>query len=665
MSIHQPPQKSSAIFNDSNFISNDKALTIDEASKSFITYPTAQGKINLLDVDIGGTADFKSIPKTSIAPLEDNHLANKLYVDTLVGSDVTIDTTQTITGAKTFTNTTTFNGNVINNGTITTTGNSTFGDTESDQVVVNSYTWLKNDVRFGNDELSDTLLNQCRSVHQAISLFRDDVLAYPQQTDIYATPGCYLGTTTSGHAVLANSTTGASQGGFQYRVFDKDGTPLSTPLEISGTNNNYKTVVRGELNPQNGLTVAGTITLPANSLTISNVDTLETELTTIKSDITTLQTVKADDIDVVHLTGIEAIAGDKTFGDDVIVNGDIIFQNSSLELVNVETELGLKANDADIVHNTGNETISGVKTFTDGIIFNGNATIGDASTDALIVNSSTQLNNNVVIGDSKITDLLTVGAKSLFQGMTIFRDAFQENNVYTDKTATAGLYLGTTSSGHGLLAVPNTGAANGFLFRNIDKDGITLNTPLNINQNGSCSFSGNVSITGTLNQTGDTVFGTTESNQVTVNSFTWLKNDVRFGNDELTDTFVNQCRSDFQARTVFRDALNAYQNQIDIYATQGLYLGALSNGRAIFGSPNNGTENGFQFSNFSKDGLILNTPFYITQDGVCVTNGKLQVSADEFKVVDGAAVTLPANSLSISNVNTLKQNWMLKQLIRK
>ena len=552
--------------------------------------------------------------------------------------------------------------------------------------------------------MTDTFVNQCRSDHQAISVFRDDVLAYPAQENIYAASGCYLGTTSSGHAVIANSNTGFSQGGFQYRVFDKDGTPLSTPLEIQGTNNNYKTIVRSELNPQNGLTVAGTITLPADSLTISNVNTLQTELTTIKEDVILLQTNKANDIDVVHLTNNEAISGDKTFGDDVIVMGDLkfqnsslqtvnvetefglkandtdvvhltgdetiagvktfnndvsvigdlSFQNSSLELVNVETELGLKANDTDVVHLTGNETIAGIKTFSGDVMFNVNATIGDNSGYSLTVNSSTQLKNNVVIGDSKTLDTLTVNSKSIFQGMPIFRDAFQENNLFTDKTIAQGLYLGTTSSGHGLLAVPNTGAANGFLFRNIDKDGITINTPLNINQNGTCSFSGNVNITGTLNQTGDTIFGTTESNQISVNSFTWLKNDVRFGNDELTDTFVNQCRSDFQARTVFRDALNAYANQEDIYATQGLYLGALSNGRAILGSPNNGTENGFQFSNFSKDGLILNTPFYITQQGVCVTNGKLQVSADEFKVVDGVSVSIPANSLSISNVNTLQ-----------
>ena len=468
MSIHQPPQKSSAIFNDSNFISNNKALTLDEASKSFITYPTAQGKINLLDVDIGGTADFKSIPKTSIAPLEDNHIANKLYVDTLVGSDVTIDTAQTITGAKTFTNTTTFNGNVINNGSITTTGNSTFGDTESDEVVVNSYTWLKNDVRFGNDELTDTLLNQCRSTHQAISLFRDDVLGYPAQTNIYATSGCYLGTTSSGHAVIANSNTGFSQGGFQYRVFDKDGTPLSTPLEIQGTNNNYKTIVRSELNPQNGLTVAGTITLPADSLTISNVNTLQTELTTIKEDVILLQTNKANDIDVVHLTNNEAISGDKTFGDDVIVMGDLKFQNSSLQIVNVETEFGLKANDTDVVHLTGDETIAGIKTYSDKAIFNGDVDIGDTG-----------------------LEVLTIKANSSNLGLTLMSNEV-DTITGAGSFASSGIYLGRQAGNIGTFVSGSAGGTGGFQFQNKNSDGTTLNNALTISRNGNITASGDL-----------------------------------------------------------------------------------------------------------------------------------------------------------------------------
>jgi hypothetical protein len=404
MSIHQPPQKLSSIFNNNDYILNDKPLTIDEAAKSFITYPTAQGKINLLDVDVGGTADFKTIPKTSLSPVDNEDLTNKEYVDGLLENVVKVDTTQTITGVKTFSN------NVVINGTLTTNGNNVFGNAESD---------------------------------------------------------------------------------------------------------------------------------------------------------------------------------------------------------------------------------------------------------TLIVNSSTTLKNDVVIGDDLIEDILNIKSRTIGQGMATFRNNFL-GTPFTDKMSISGLYLGSTSSGHGLLAVPNVGVVNGFQFRNMDKDCNTLNTPFIINQDGSCSFSGNVSIAGTLSNSGDTTFGSTESNQTVVNSYTWLKNDVRFGNDELTDTLVNQCRSDFQARTVFTDFINSYAGQTDIYATQGLYLGKFSNGRAVLASPNNGTTNGFQFCNLDKDGAILNSPFYITQEGVCVTNGKLQVSADEFKVVDGALVSLPVGSVSQSAVNNLTTDLNLK-----
>ena len=649
MSIHQPPQKLSSIFNNSDYISNDKPLTIDEASKSFITYPTAQGKINLLDVDVGGTADFKAIPKTSLAPVDNEDLTNKEYVDGLIGNIVTVDTTQTITGAKTFSN------NVIMTGTLTTSGNTTFGDTESDQTIVNSYTWLKNDIRFGNDELTDTLINQCRSNHQAVSVFTDFINSYAGQTDIYATQGLYLGQLGgTGRAVLGCPNNGTVNG-FQFVNFDKDGNILNSPFYITGDGTcvaNYKfQVSSNEFKVVNGTLV----TLPVDSVSQSAVNGLTADLL-----------LKANDIDVVHLTGDEAINGNKTFGNNVTVNGDLSYQDSSLNIINVETEMDLKAFDSEVVHNTGDETISGNKTFSNNVIVSGtlttsgNTTFGDAESDTLIVNSTTTLKNDVVIGDDAVNDLLNIKSRTIGNGMATFRNNFL-GTPETDKMITSGLYLGATSSGHGILAVPNVGAVNGFQFRNMDKDCNTLNTPFIIYQDGSCSFSGNVSVTGTLSNSGDTTFGSTESNQTVVNSYTWLKNDIRFGDNELTDTLLNQCRSNHQAVSVFTDAINSYGNQIDIYATQGLYLGQLGGtGRAVLGCPNNGTTNGFQFSNFDKDGNILNTPFYITAAGECVSNYKFQVSSDEFKVIDGTLVTLPVDSVSQSAVNGLTADLLLK-----
>ena len=265
---------------------------------------------------------------------------------------------------------------------------------------------------------------------------------------------------------------------------------------------------------------------------------------------------------------------------------------------------------------TGNQTIAGNKTFSNNVTINGtltnsgNTTFGDAVSDNLVVNSSVKFYNDIQFGvNGGNDDKITLWGQSQFQNKSCFRDGML--NKGADFYSEGGLYLGKySSSGTGCLAVPDdVGAVGGFRFLNISNaTGNISNEPLQIFKEGNTKFNYDMKLLG---------------------------------------------RGEFQGGAVFTDAINSYAGQTDIYATQGLYLGAFSNGRAVLGCPNNGTANGFQFSNLDKDGNILNSPFYITQEGVCVTNGKLQVSADEFKVVDGALVTLPVDSVSQSAVNGL------------
>lgn len=88
----------------------------------------------------------------------------------------------------------------------------------------------------------------------------------------------------------------------------------------------------------------------------------------------------ADDAMVVHKTGTETIAGDKTFAD--IISGDITGNAGSATKLQTPRKINgtdfdgtsdinvLSSNDSDIVHKSGNENVNGNKTFTDEITFN-------------------------------------------------------------------------------------------------------------------------------------------------------------------------------------------------------------------------------------------------------------------------------------------------------
>ena len=271
---------------------------------------------------------------------------------------------------------------------------------------------------------------------------------------------------------------------------------------------------------------------------------------------------------------------------------------------------------------TGNQTIAGNKVFSNNVTVNGsfsnsgNTTLGDLSSNNLVVNSSVKFYNDIQFGvNGGNDDKITFWGQAQFQNKSCFRDSMTNKgeNFYSE----GGLYLGKFGgSGTGMFAVPtDVGADGGFRFVNISNaTGLIVNQPLQIFKEGNTRFNFDMQLNG---------------------------------------------RGTFQGGAVFTDNINGYQGVIDKYATQGLYLGKFSNGRAVFASPNNGSDNGFQFCNMDSSGNILNTPFYMTQQGACVVNSKLQINGN-LEVVDNTTITLPTNSVAQSAVNNLTNDLNLK-----
>ena len=272
---------------------------------------------------------------------------------------------------------------------------------------------------------------------------------------------------------------------------------------------------------------------------------------------------------------------------------------------------------------TGNQVIAGNKTFSNNVTVNGsfsnngNTTLGDLSSNNLVVNSSVRFYNDIEFGVNGHgnDDKIKFWGQSQFQNKSCFRDSML--NKGSDFYSEGGLYLGKYGgSGTGVLAVPtDVGNIGGFRFLNIENaTGNIVNEPLQIFEEGNTKFNFDMLLQG---------------------------------------------RGTFQGGAVFTDNINAYQGVIDKYATQGLYLGKFSNGRAVLACPNNGSANGFQFCNMDSSGNILNTPFYITQQGVCVVNNKIQING-ELQVTDETTITLPTDSVAQSAVNNLTNDLGLK-----
>lgn len=133
MADYPPPTQILPDFNPAVFRTNDIPLTIAEAENYFVSFPTAQGPVNLGTTNISGTTTFTGNISASGATITPTELS---YIDGLTSNaqtqinakatdaDVVHKTgnlTESINGNKTFSGTTTVSGD------LTLTNSSTFG----------------------------------------------------------------------------------------------------------------------------------------------------------------------------------------------------------------------------------------------------------------------------------------------------------------------------------------------------------------------------------------------------------------------------------------------------------------------------------------------------------------------------------------------------------
>lgn len=145
-------------------------------------------------------------------------------------------------------------------------------------------------------------------------------------------------------------------------------------------------------------------------------DLLDTEKRVIEADINR----KANDSDVVKLTGDQNVSGIKTFSSilkysasqniehelDIVHKGYVDNKFASISFENyytksqVDSELAKKANDSDVVKLSGNQTLTGNNTFTNGIFFKNNMYVsvgGVGDSELQIIPDSD--NRTLVFGD--------------------------------------------------------------------------------------------------------------------------------------------------------------------------------------------------------------------------------------------------------------------------
>jgi hypothetical protein len=134
--------------------------------------------------------------------------------------------------------------------------------------------------------------------------------------------------------------------------------------------------------------------------------------------ITTSISTKANDNAVPHLTGTESIAGQKTFTTGITLNGtdlntrltsdESTIASHTTTLASHTTSINsLNSKTNAMTYNSGTNTL----TMNENIVvaldesLNGNVTIGNASTDALIVNSGTTFNNGFTVASGTVSGL--------------------------------------------------------------------------------------------------------------------------------------------------------------------------------------------------------------------------------------------------------------------
>lgn len=133
-------------------------------------------------------------------------------------------------------------------------------------------------------------------------------------------------------------------------------------LDFAGStfNTSQFEIIEGVVNLRAGGITNDQIASNAN-ISASKID-LGAYSTTVQMN--NLLSAKANDNNVVHLTGDETVAGIKTFSSiPVLPSTNPTTDNQAVRKAYVDSQVSIKATDTAVVHLAGSETITGVKTF--------------------------------------------------------------------------------------------------------------------------------------------------------------------------------------------------------------------------------------------------------------------------------------------------------------
>ena len=147
---------------------------------------------------------------------------------------------------------------------------------------------------------------------------------------------------------------------------------------------------------------------------------IETSDNSVSTALATQIATKANDADVVHLTGTETIGGLKTFSNNVTVSSLNGMSSTTLGYLStvtapIQNALNNKANNASVVNLTTDQTIGGLKTFSSNVTVPSLNNITSTTLGYLDATSSiqTQLNNRALTSDAvNLSSAQTIGTSA-------------------------------------------------------------------------------------------------------------------------------------------------------------------------------------------------------------------------------------------------------------
>lgn len=198
----------------------------------------------------------------------------------------------------------------------------------------------------------------------------------------------------------------------------------------------------------------------------------------------TANTVKTINLEVLNISALGNSSNVITFDssiiftdvivNDLIVNGNAIFNGSSVTINSTTTTIGNADTDDLIViadanfqnnvilgtNSTDTLTVNAVSTFNSNATFNGTTTtIGNAATDDLVVVADADFQNNVILG-TDATDNVTVNGVTTFNGNVVFNGAsttINSSTIILGDANTDTLTVGATATFNGNRTTFTTG----------------------------------------------------------------------------------------------------------------------------------------------------------------------------------------------------------------